>query len=120
MKQAPVRKGFRIGVVCHPTFCGSGAIAAELGLAMAERGHIIHFFSHALPFRVPPEHPGTIFHEVQVTAYPLFRYPPYSSALATKLVEVCRREPLDLIHVHYAVPHAVPVSLTIHLVFGGL
>jgi len=113
------RGGLRIGVVCHPTFGGSGAIAAELGLAMAERGHTIHFFSHSLPFRVPPEHPGTIFHEVQVTAYPLFKYPPYSSALATKLVEICRREPLDLIHVHYAVPHAVPAFLAKQMLRGN-
>ena len=98
-------------MVCHPTYGGSGAIAAELGLAMAERGHTIHFFSHSLPFRVPPEHPGTIFHQVQVTAYPLFKYPPYATALAAKLAEVGRRERLDLIHVHYAVPHSVSAYL---------
>jgi N-acetyl-alpha-D-glucosaminyl L-malate synthase BshA len=109
----------RIGVVCHPTYGGSGAIAADLGLAMAERGHRVHFFSHALPFRVPPEHPGTIFHEVQVTAYPLFKYPPYATALATKLVEVARREPLDLIHVHYAVPHSVSAYLAKQMLRGG-
>jgi L-malate glycosyltransferase len=112
-------KRLRVGMVCHPTVGGSGAIAVELGLALAERGHTIHFFSHALPFRLPPEHPGTIFHEVQVTAYPLFKYPPYASALATKLVEVCRREPLDLIHVHYAIPHSVSAYLTRRMLRGN-
>jgi len=109
----------RIGVVCHPTYGGSGAVAAELGLAMAARGHTVHFFSHSLPFRVPESHPGIIFHEVQVIAYPLFKYPPYDLALATKLVEVCRQEPLDLIHVHYAVPHAVCAYLARQMLGGG-
>ena len=109
----------RVGVVCHPTFGGSGAIAAELGLALAERGHRIHFFSHALPFRVPAEHPGAIFHEVQVTAYPVFKYPPYVTALASRLVEVCRCEPLDIIHAHYAVPHSVSAYLAKQMLRGG-
>lgn len=113
------KDALRIGVACHPTYGGSGAIAAELGLAMAERGHTIHFFSHALPFRLPPDHPGTVFHEVQVTAYPLFKYPPYASALATKLVEVSRREPLDLIHVHYAIPHSVAAFLAREMLRGN-
>ena len=81
----------RIGVVCHPTYGGSGAVAAELGLAMAARGHTVHFFSHSLPFRVPESHPGIVFHEVQVIAYPLFKYPPYALALATKLTEPLER-----------------------------
>ncbi len=114
-----MKGALRIGVVCHPTFGGSGAVAAELGLAMAERGHAVHFFSHALPFRVPAAHPGTEFHEVQVTAYPLFKYPPYAMALATKLVEVCRREPLDIIHVHYAIPHAICAFLAKRMLRGG-
>jgi N-acetyl-alpha-D-glucosaminyl L-malate synthase BshA len=94
-------------------------VAAELGLAMATRGHTVHFFSYALPFRVPASHPGTIFHQVQITAYPLFKYPPYVLALATKVVEVCRHEPLDLIHVHYAVPHAVCAYLVKKMLGGG-
>jgi N-acetyl-alpha-D-glucosaminyl L-malate synthase BshA len=114
-----MKEGLKIGVVCHPTYGGSGAIAAELGLAMTARGHTVHFFSYALPFRLPPSHPGTVFHEVQVPAYPLFKYPPYVLTLATKLVEVCRKEPLDLIHVHYAVPHAVCAYLAKRLLRGG-
>jgi L-malate glycosyltransferase len=109
----------RVGVICHPTYGGSGAVAAELGLALAARGHRIHVFSHALPFRLPAARPGVVFHEVQVTAYPLFKYPPYLLSLATKVVEVCREEPLELIHAHYAVPHAVCAYLVKKMLPGA-
>jgi N-acetyl-alpha-D-glucosaminyl L-malate synthase BshA len=109
----------RIGVVCHPTYGGSGAVAAELGMAMAARGHTVHFFSHSLPFRLAPGQPGIVFHDVQVTAYPLFKYPPYALTLAAKLAEVFRSEPLEIMHVHYAVPHAVCAYLAKRLLRGS-
>ena len=100
-----------IGIVCHPTYGGSGVMASELGMALARRGHKLHFISHDLPFRVPPAHPNTSFHQVDVTSYPLFKYPPYTLALASKLGAICRQENLDLIHVHYAIPHAISAYL---------
>ena len=105
------RRKLNIGIVCHPAHGGSGVVASELGLELAARGHHVHFFSHSLPFRVPNAHPNTFFHEVEVTSYPLFKYPPYTLALATKLAEVCREQPLDILHVHYAIPHAVAAWL---------
>ena len=105
------RRKLNLGIVCHPAYGGSGVVASELGLELAARGHHVHFFSHSLPFRVPDAHPNTFFHEVEVTSYPLFKYPPYTLALATKLAEVCRKQPLDVIHVHYAIPHAVAAWL---------
>ena len=101
----------KIGIVCHPAYGGSGVVASELGLALAARGHEVHFFSHSLPFRVPARHPNTFFHEVDVTSYPLFKYPPYTLALATKLAEVHRKVRLDVLHVHYAIPHAIAAHL---------
>jgi N-acetyl-alpha-D-glucosaminyl L-malate synthase BshA len=100
-----------IGIVCHPTYGGSGVVATELGLALAKKGHRVHFVSHALPFRLPEAYPNTFFHEVDVTSYPLFKYPPYTLALAGRLVDLCRLEMLDVIHVHYAIPHAVAAYL---------
>jgi N-acetyl-alpha-D-glucosaminyl L-malate synthase BshA len=95
----------RIGIVCYPTYGGSGAVATELGLALAERGHEVHFISYALPFRLRFNERVT-FHEVKVGSYPLFEHPPYSLALAVMLHEVAVRERLDVIHAHYAIPHA--------------
>jgi N-acetyl-alpha-D-glucosaminyl L-malate synthase BshA len=96
----------RIGIVCYPTYGGSGAVATELGLALAERGHEIHFISYAQPFRLHGYNERVTFHEVRIGAYPLFEHPPYSLALAVALEEVAVREKLDLIHAHYAIPHA--------------
>ncbi len=96
----------KIGITCYPTFGGSGAVAAELGLQLAERGHEIHFISYAQPFRLVHFREGLFFHEVEVNRYPLFEYPPYSLALAVSMHEVARRHELDLFHVHYAIPHA--------------
>jgi N-acetyl-alpha-D-glucosaminyl L-malate synthase BshA len=104
-------KRLHIGIVCHPTYGGSGVVATELGLALASRGHSVHFVSHALPFRLPEDHSNTFFHEVGVTTYPLFKYPPYSDALAGHLADICRQEMLDVIHAHYAIPHAVSAYL---------
>lgn len=98
-------------MVCHPTYGGSGVVATELGLALAAKGNKVHFVSHALPFRLPANHPNTAFHEVDVTSYPLFKYPPYTHALAGKLVDLCRAVSLDILHVHYAIPHSISAYL---------
>ncbi len=96
----------KIGITCYPTYGGSGAVATELGLELARRGHHVHFISYAQPFRLTNFIDGVYFHEVEVNQYPLFEYPPYSLALAVTMHEVARREELDLLHVHYAIPHA--------------
>lgn len=96
----------RIGITCYPTYGGSGAMATELGLALARRGHEIHFITYQQPFRLPAFTPGIYFHEVDVGRYPLFEYPPYDLALAVRMHEVTLAHKLDLLHVHYAIPHA--------------
>ena len=103
----------RIGITCYPTFGGSGVIATELGIALARQGDDIHFISYALPQRLNILlHERVHFHEVTVTAYPLFDpYPPYTLALATKMAEVASYEKLDVLHVHYAIPHAISAYL---------
>jgi N-acetyl-alpha-D-glucosaminyl L-malate synthase BshA len=100
-----------IGMVCYPTFGGSGIVAAELGKELSRRGHDIHFMSYDVPARIFPPGKRIFFHEVKVSAYPLFQYPPYSLALATKIAEVAEHEELDLVHVHYAIPHAISALL---------
>jgi len=101
----------RVGVVCYPTFGGSGIVAAELGTELSRRGHDIHFISYDVPARIFRTGKRIFFHEVKVFAYPLFQYPPYSLALATKIAEVADHERLDLVHVHYAIPHAISALL---------
>lgn len=101
----------RIGIICYPTQGGSGIVATSVGLAMAERGHSVHVISYATPFRFQPFRENLHFHEVEVSAYPLFRYPPYDLALANTLMEVVEREGLDLLHAHYAIPHAISCTL---------
>ncbi|MFQ5889966.1 MAG: N-acetyl-alpha-D-glucosaminyl L-malate synthase BshA [Gemmatimonadota bacterium] len=96
----------RIGITCYPTYGGSGAVATELGLQLAERGHEIHFISYAQPFRLPGFRERVFFHEVEMLSYPLFEHTPYSLALAVSMHEVARQHELDLLHVHYAIPHA--------------
>ncbi len=96
----------RIGIVCYPTFGGSGVLATELGLALAEKGHQVHFITYRQPARLNIFQENVFYHEVCVADYPLFEYPPYDTALASKLVDVARFEKLDLLHVHYALPHA--------------
>jgi len=96
----------KIGITCYPTYGGSGAMATELGIALARRGHEIHFITYQQPFRLPSFLPGVYFHEVDVGRYPLFEYPPYDLALAVRMHEVVRTHGLDLLHVHYAIPHA--------------
>lgn len=96
----------RIGITCYPTYGGSGAVATELGIALAARGHEVHFITYKQPFRLPSFQPRIFFHEVDVGRYPLFEYPPYDLALAVRMHEVVRSHRLDLLHVHYAIPHA--------------
>ena len=96
----------KIGVVCYPTFGGSGVVATELGLGLAKRGHQIHFITYQRPVRLSTFHENIYFHEVSGADYPLFEYPPYDTALASKMVDVVKYENLDLLHVHYAIPHA--------------
>lgn len=96
----------KIGITCYPTYGGSGAMATELGIALAARGHEIHFITYAQPFRLPAFLPRVFFHEVDVGRYPLFEYPPYDLALAVRMHEVVRSAKLDVLHCHYAIPHA--------------
>lgn len=96
----------KIGITCYPTYGGSGVVATELGKALAQEGHEIHFISYALPFRLNNFVENIVFHEVEMSSYPLFEFPLYSLALASKMVEVANYENLDLLHVHYAIPHA--------------
>lgn len=101
----------RIGITCYPTYGGSGIVATELGLELAARGHEVHFISYANPIRLDPGTPGIHYHEVEVTSYPLFQYPPYTLALASRMAEVAARHRLDLLHVHYAIPHSISALL---------
>ena len=96
----------KIGITCYPTYGGSGAVATELGIALAARGHEVHFITYRQPFRLPAFLPNVYFHEVDVGRYPLFEYPPYDLALAVRMHEVVRMHGLDLLHCHYAIPHA--------------
>lgn len=97
----------KIGITCYPTVGGSGVIATELGKLLAEKGHEIHFIASQVPFRLNRVYPNIYYHEVEVSNYPVFQYPPYDLALANKMAEVINREELDILHVHYAMPHAI-------------
>ncbi len=101
----------RIGIVCYPSIGGSGIVASELGKALLERGHEIHFFSYDLPHRLAGDEKRYTFHHVDVPIYPVFRFPPYTLALATKLAEAAQEHQLDVIHVHYAIPHSTSALL---------
>jgi N-acetyl-alpha-D-glucosaminyl L-malate synthase BshA len=101
----------RIGITCYPTYGGSGVIATELGKELALRGHEVHFISYALPFRLSHYVENIFFHEVEISNYPLFEFPLYSLTLASKMAEVAEFENLDLLHVHYAIPHATSAYL---------
>src|SRR5579863_8077046 len=101
----------KIGITCYPTYGGSGVVATELGIELAARGHEVHFISYAVPIRLNNGGERIYFHEVEVTTYPLFDHPPYTLALATKMAEVAESEGLDLLHVHYAIPHSVSALL---------
>ncbi|QHL87223.1 N-acetyl-alpha-D-glucosaminyl L-malate synthase BshA [Nibribacter ruber] len=96
----------KIGIVCYPTFGGSGVVATELGKALAQKGHKIHFITYSQPARLEFFNENLFYHEVNIPAYPLFQYPPYELALASKMVDIVQYEKLDVLHVHYAIPHA--------------
>ena len=101
-----------VGITCYPTYGGSGAVATELGIALAQRGHEVHFVTYKQPFRLPTFLPRVFFHEVDVGRYPLFEFPPYDLALAVRMHEVVREHRLDLLHCHYAIPHATSAWIT--------
>jgi len=100
-----------IGITCYPTYGGSGIVATELGLELANRGHEVHFITYANPIRLDPDVPRIHYHEVEVSTYPLFQYPPYCLALASRMMEVAESYDLDLLHVHYAIPHSISALL---------
>jgi len=101
----------RIGITCYPTYGGSGVVATELGIELAAMGHEIHFISYSQPFRLSGREQGIFYHEVPVSSYPLFEFPPYDLALASRMAEVAEFNGLDLLHVHYAIPHSVSALL---------
>ena len=106
----------KIGITCYPTYGGSGTIATELGINLARRGHKIHFITTALPYRLSGFIENIFFHEVEIFNYPLFDYVPYSLSLASKMAQIALREELDLLHVHYAVPHATSAYLAKNII----
>jgi len=101
----------RIGITCYPTYGGSGVVATELGIELASLGHQVHFISYSQPFRLNGREEGIFYHEVPVSSYPLFEFPPYDLALASRMAEVAEFNQLDLLHVHYAIPHSVSALL---------
>jgi L-malate glycosyltransferase len=101
----------RIGITCYPTYGGSGVVATELGIELAGLGHQVHFISYSQPFRLSGRDEGICYHEVPVSSYPLFEFPPYDLALASRMAEVAEFCSLDLLHVHYAIPHSVSALL---------
>src|SRR5690554_2005126 len=98
----------KIGITCYPSLGGSGVVATELGKLLSENGHEIHFINHSMPFRLGNKfHKNVFYHEVEVSDYYVFKHPPYDLSLATKLAQVAKMQKLDILHVHYALPHAV-------------
>lgn len=110
----------KVGITCYPTYGGSGIVATELGLELANRGHDVHFISYANPIRLDPGTPRVYYHEVEVMNYPLFQYPPYCLALASRMAEVADRYSLDLLHVHYAIPHSISAMLARQMTASGI
>lgn len=106
----------RIGIVCYPTYGGSGVVATELGKNLATRGHEVHFIAYAMPYRLNEYYENIFYHEVKMLDYPLFQFPPYSLALASKMAEISRYQNLDILHVHYAIPHAISAYLAKEMV----
>ncbi|SDW29744.1 N-acetyl-alpha-D-glucosaminyl L-malate synthase BshA [Paenibacillus sp. CF384] len=109
-------KRLKIGITCYPTLGGSGVVATELGKLLAEKGHEIHFITHSVPFRLGQFQKNIFYHEVEVNDYYVFRYPPYDLSLASKMAQVVKNQQLDVLHVHYAVPHAVCAFLAKQMV----
>ncbi|EJL40886.1 glycosyl transferase [Brevibacillus agri] len=106
----------KIGITCYPSLGGSGVVATELGKLLAERGHQVHFITGGMPFRLGAFHPNIFYHEVEVNHYDVFKYPPYDLTLANRMAQVAKTENLDLLHVHYAVPHALCAFLAKQMV----
>lgn len=111
MARTTRRRKLRVGIVCYPTFGGSGVVATELGLNLIRRGHEVHFVCYSVPLRLREYHKNLYYHVVDVLPYPLFKYTPYDLALASTLVDVVRKHALEIIHVHYAVPHSISAHL---------
>ncbi len=109
----------KIGITCYPTYGGSGAMATELGIMLADRGHEVHFISYAQPFRLDRFRERVFFHEVEMEQYPLFEHPPYSLALAVAIHETAVKRELDLVHVHYAIPHATSAWISREMMLPG-
>lgn len=109
----------RIGITCYPTYGGSGVVATELGIELAALGHEVHFISYSQPFRLNGRNTGIYYHEVPVSNYPLFEFPPYDLALASRMAEVAEFYELDLLHVHYAIPHSVSALLARQMLASG-
>ena len=105
-----------IGITCYPTYGGSGVVATELGIELAKKGHNVHFISYELPFRLDRYYKNIFFHQVEMLEYPLFKYPPYSLSLSAKMAEIIKSQKLDILHVHYAIPHAASAYLAKKLV----
>ncbi|WP_202079974.1 N-acetyl-alpha-D-glucosaminyl L-malate synthase BshA [Caldalkalibacillus salinus] len=101
------QRQLKVGITCYPTLGGSGVIATELGKLLLEHGHEVHFITSSMPFRLGEYHPNLFFHEVDVNHYSVFKYPPYDLTLANRMAQVANREKLDILHVHYAIPHAI-------------
>src|SRR5690625_7987457 len=101
----------KIGITCYPTLGGSGVIATELGMLLAEQGHEVHFITSSMPFRLNSLHPSIYYHEVEVTNYPVFQYPPYDLPLSAKMAEAVDRRKVDVLHVDNAMPHAISAIL---------
>ncbi len=110
----------KIGIICYPSYGGSGVVATELGKQLAFRGHEVHFISYERPFKLDLFHENIFFHEVDVVDYPLFKFPPYSMALASKICEVAKWAGLDILHVHYAIPHAISAYLAKQMLQGQM
>ncbi|MBO8170739.1 MAG: N-acetyl-alpha-D-glucosaminyl L-malate synthase BshA [Bacillaceae bacterium] len=106
----------KIGMTCYPSLGGSGVVATELGKLLAERGHVVHFITSDIPFRLGKYYRNIFFHDVEVNSYSVFRHPPYDLTLASRMAQVARRENLDVLHVHYAVPHAISAYLAKQMV----
>lgn len=117
---SPLARKLKIGITCYPTLGGSGVVATELGKLLAEKGHEIHFITHSIPFRLGKFHKNIYFHEVEVNDYYVFRYPPYDLSLASKMAQVAKMQNLDILHVHYAVPHAVCAFLAKQMLNNGM
>jgi N-acetyl-alpha-D-glucosaminyl L-malate synthase BshA len=111
-----MKERLKIGITCYPTLGGSGVVATELGKLLAEKGHEVHFITHSMPFRLGKFDKNIFYHEVEVNDYYVFKYPPYDLSLASKLAQVAQLEQLDLLHVHYAIPHAVCAILAKQMV----